>query len=79
MGVIQAPVGILAPHQVAQPVAVVEETGLKDLLVEPGAIEARGKGQLDVLHQVLFRGGGVNALGIEALVQHKPLEQGLAV
>ena len=79
MGVVQAPVGVLAPHQVAQPIAVVEEPGLEHLLVEPRPVKARREGQLNVLNQVLLGGGGVDAVGIEALVQHHPLEQGLAV
>ena len=78
-GVIQAPVGELAPHQVAQAVAVIEEALLEDLLMQARAIEAAGHGQFDVAHQRGVAGRGVDAVGVEALVEHRALEDGLAV
>ena len=58
---------------------MVQEPGLEDLFVEPGAVEARVVRELDVFYQVLLGGGGVDAVGVEALVQHGAQEQGLAV
>ena len=74
-----APVAELAPHDVAQPVGVVEEALLEDLLVQPRAVEARGLAQLDVADQRLVAGRGHDAVRVVALVEHQPLEDGLAV
>ena len=74
-----APVGELAPHQVAQPVGVVQEALLEHLLVQAGAVEAGRQAELDVAPQRLVGGRGQDAVGIEALVEHQPLEDDLAV
>ena len=48
---VQAPAGHLAPYQITQPVAVVQEAGFKHLLMQPGSIETGGKGKADVTYQ----------------------------
>ena len=76
---VYTPTGIFAPNQVALLVTMVEEAFLEDLLVEPGAVEAGGQGQVDVPDEVSIGGGGVQAVGVEALIQDQSLEHGLAV
>ena len=74
-----APVGELAPYQVAQPVGVVQEALLEHLLVQPRAVEAGGHAELDVVDQRLVARRGQDAVGVVALVEHQALEHGLAV
>jgi hypothetical protein len=50
-------------------VGVVQEPLLEHLLVEAGAVEAGGLGNLDVPHERLVAQGGEDAFGVEALVQ----------
>lgn len=76
---VKTPVGELAPDNVAQPVAVVQKPLLEDLFVKPGAVKAHGKGTLNIGDQRFVGGGSVHPIGIEALVQHKPLEHRFAV
>ena len=78
-GDIQAPTGMFAPDQVTQLVRPVQEPLLKYFLVETGAVKTYGHGQLDVGLQRLVAGSGVDTVGVETLVQHGPLEHGLAV
>jgi len=58
---------------------VVQEPLLEDLLVQARAVKADGLAHLDVRDQGLVRGRGHHAVGVVALVQHEPLEDGLAV
>ena len=73
-GGIDSPAGHLAPAEVTEPVGPVQETLLEHLLMQPRAVEAHGHGQLDVAAQRVVGGRGVDAVGIEALIQHQPLE-----
>jgi hypothetical protein len=50
-------------------VGVVQEPLLEHLLVEAGAVEAGGLGNLDVPHERLAARGGEDAFGVGALVQ----------
>ena len=77
--VVVAPVGKLAPDQVAELVGPVEESRLENLLVQPRAVVAGGHRHLDVVLQRLVRRGGPDAVGIETLVENQPLEDRLAV
>ena len=79
LGMVQAPAGHLAPYQITQPVAVVQEAGFKHLLMQPGSIETGGKGKADVTYQRLLRGRCVDAVRIKALIQHQPLKYGLSI
>jgi len=79
IAVVQTPVRVFAPNQVAHPVSMVQEPLLEDLLMEPGTVVAHSQGKLDIVLQGLVRGGGVDAVGVEALVQDQPLEYGFAV
>ena len=79
VGKIQAPVRHLAPGEVAQTVAVVEEAGLEYLLMQARAVEAGREAQLDVAHESGLVRGRVDAVRVEALVEHKTLENRSAV
>ena len=57
----------------------VEKPRLEDLLVQTGAVEAQILASGDVCFQILVGGSGVNAVRVEALIQHQPLVDGLAV
>ena len=76
---VQPPVGLFTPYEVAQPVAMVEEALFKDLFVQARAVEAHVHGKADITLQRRVAGRGVDAVGIEALIQHQPLEHGFAV
>lgn len=78
-GVVKAPVGHFTPGQIAQPVTMIKETGLKYLLVKPCAVEASRHGKADVIFQRFIGRGGVDAIGIEALIQDKTLENRFSV
>ena len=78
-GDIQPPAAVLAPDDIAQAVAVVEESGLEDLLMQACAVEAAGKGTLDIGDQFALVTGGVDAVGVESLVQYQSLEDFFAV
>ena len=71
---VAAPIGELAPHQVAQPIGVIEEALLEHLLMQPRAVEAGGHAQLDVAAQRLVGRRGQDAVGVIALIEHEPLE-----
>ena len=47
--------------------------------VQAGAVKAAGLGAEDVVFELLVAGRGVDAVGIETLVQHQPLENAFAV
>lgn len=74
VGMVEAPVGILAPDEIAEAVAVVQKPRLKDLLVKPCAVEAERHRQLNIANQRGLGGRGVNSVGVEALVEDEPLE-----
>ena len=76
---INTPGGHFTPDDVAQLVGPVEEAGLEHLLVQACAVEAHGHGAQDVVLQFVIGGGGVNAVGIEALIKDQALEHRLAV
>ena len=58
---------------------MIEETLFKYLLVETGTVESAGHGKLHVGLQGVIAGRGINAVGVEALVKHKALENLFAV
>ena len=74
-----APVTVLAPYEIAQLICPVEETGLEDLLMESCTVEAELHGVDDIVLQRLVGGGGVDAVGIEALIEDPSAEDTLAV
>ena len=76
---IQAPTGMLAPDQVAQPVRPVQEAFLKDFLVQPCPVESERHGALDVAPEFVVRWCGVDAVRIEALVENQALEERFAI
>ena len=76
---VETPVAVLAPNDVALAVAIVEEAGLKDLLMQSCAIESARHRALDVAQQLLVDRSGVDSVGIEALVEDESLEYALAV
>ena len=79
IAVIEAPVCHLAPGQIAEAVAVVEEARFKHLLVQARAVETGGQAQLDVAHKGGVVRRGVDAVRVKTLVQHKALEHRPAV
>ena len=76
---LKAPVTKLSPHEIAQPVCVVQEALFKDLLVKPCSIEARSKTEFYVALECLVAGSGQNAIRIVALVEDETLENDRAV
>ncbi len=58
---------------------MVQEALLEDLLVQPGAVEARLHGQFDVADEGLVGGGGHQPVRVPALVEDEALEAGPAV
>ena len=77
--VVKTPVGELAPNDIAHTVTVVQIALFKDLLMGTCSVEAHIQRQLNILHQILIRRCGVNAVGIEALIQNQPLEHGFFI
>ena len=77
--VVDSPVALFAPYDISHSVTVIQESFLKNLLMEPCPVEAGVHGEPDVLLQRLIGGSRIDAVRIEALVQHQPLEHGLAV
>ena len=47
--------------------------------METGAVEAQLHGTDNIVLQGFFGGGGVNAVGIEPLIENETTEEGLAV
>ena len=76
---IQAPVGVFTPDNVAHAVTMVQKPLFKDFFMQSGAIEAHIQGTLNISHQLPIIRCGINAVGIEALIQDQPLEHGLFV
>jgi hypothetical protein len=74
-----APVAELGPDQVAEPVGVIEEPLLEDLLVQARSVESGGHRQLDVAHERVVVGRRHEGVGPVPLVEHEPLEDRLAV
>ena len=78
-GVVKSPVRIFAPDDIAQAVAVIEESLLKNLLMQSRSVEAGGERYFYIFYHVAVIGSGVYSVAVEALVEHKTLENGLAV
>ena len=55
------------------------KTLLENFLVQPCAVEAGLLGKLDVALERCVARGGTDAVGIKALVEHKPLVERLVV
>ncbi len=60
-------------------IAIIEEAGLEDLLMESCTVEARLHRKKNVFFQSFRRGGGVDPVWIETLIQNETLEDGYAV
>lgn len=78
-GVVKSPVRIFAPDDIAQAVAVIEESLLENLLMQSRSVEAGGERYFYIFYHVAVIGSGVYSVAVEALVEHKALENGLAV
>ena len=76
---VKTPVAVLAPDDVAELVAVVEEARLKDLLVQSRAVEAHRKRTFDICLQFVVSRCRPDAVRIEALVEHETLEDSFAI
>ena len=74
-----SPIRIFAPYHVAELVGPMEESRLKDFLMQTRAIEAAGQAHFDVLLQRLIGRRRPQTLGIESLVEDQALEKRLAV
>ena len=55
------------------------ETLFKHLLVKAGTVETGGHGEFDIALECRIAGSGPDAVGIESLIQHQTLVEGLVV
>src|SRR5256885_11422867 len=72
-------VGHLGPDQEAKTIRPVEPAGIFNFLVLARPVEAQRLREVDVVTEIGVRGGGVPAAWKVSLVQHQPLDVGLAI
>ena len=58
---------------------MIKEARLKGFLVQPCAVKACRQRKLYILYKGGVLRGGINTVGIKALIQHQPLEYMLSV
>ena len=76
---VQLPVCVLSPAEVAETVRPVEEARLKDFFVQTCAVEAQLHRMQDVVFQIVIGRRRVNAVRVEALIQHPATEHHASV
>ena len=77
--VIQSPVWVFTPNKISHLVSVIQKPFFKDLFVQTGTVISQCHRKFDIFLKIFIGGGGINTVGIKALIQNQTLKNTLTV